>query len=151
MSSRKAFVVGWPVAHSRSPLIHRFWLKRHGIDGDYVAEAVPPDSIEAFLGGFGEQGYVGGNVTLPHKEAAFRACRESDAVARRLGAANTLWLEDGSAPRRQHRRLWLRRQPRRTRAGLAARLHSARDRRRRRRARRAARADRGRTSRRSSC
>ena len=45
----KAFVVGWPIAHSRSPRIHRFWLKRHGIEGDYVREAVPPDAIEAFL------------------------------------------------------------------------------------------------------
>ena len=95
---RKAFVAGWPVAHSRSPLIHRFWLERHGIDGDYVAEAVPPASIESFLGGFGGHGYIGGNVTLPHKEAAFRACRQVTPVAKRLGGANTLWLE-GSALR----------------------------------------------------
>lgn len=93
--TRKAFIAGWPVAHSRSPLIHRFWLKRYGIDGDYVREAVAPEAIEAFLAGFGERGYVGGNVTLPHKEAAFRACASATPVARRLQAANTLWLEDG--------------------------------------------------------
>jgi len=96
MSPRKAFVAGWPVAHSRSPLIHRFWLELHGIAGDYVAEAVPPASIDSFLSGFGAHGYVGGNVTLPHKEAAFRACREVTPVAKRLGVANTLWLEDNA-------------------------------------------------------
>lgn len=92
---KKTFVVGWPIAHSRSPLIHRFWLKRHGIEGDYVREAVPPEEIGAFLRNFGERGYVGGNVTLPHKEAAFRACAVAKPVARRLEAANTLWLEGG--------------------------------------------------------
>ena len=95
MSARKAFVVGWPIAHSRSPRIHRFWLKRHGIDGDYLPEAVPPDGIEAFLSDFAAKGYVGGNVTLPHKEAAFRACKVTTPVAFRLEAANTLWLEGG--------------------------------------------------------
>jgi shikimate dehydrogenase len=94
MSGRSAFVVGWPVAHSRSPLIHRFWLKRHAIDGDYRAEAVPPDAIEAFLYSFAERRYCGGNVTLPYKEVAARACRVLTPVAARLGAANTLWLED---------------------------------------------------------
>jgi shikimate dehydrogenase len=89
----KAFVVGWPIAHSRSPLIHRFWLRRHGIAGDYVAEAVPPDAIDAFLTDVRAMGYVGGNVTLPHKEAAFRAAVSTTSVARKLEAANTLWLE----------------------------------------------------------
>ena len=88
-----AFVVGWPIAHSRSPMIHRFWLKRHGIDGDYRAEAVAPDAIEAFFATVGGRGYRGGNVTLPHKEAAFRACGRLTPVAERLAAVNTLWLE----------------------------------------------------------
>jgi shikimate dehydrogenase len=96
MTTRNAFVVGWPVAHSRSPLIHRFWLKRYSIDGDYRAEAVPPDAIDGFLSSLGDRGYCGGNVTLPYKEAAFRACRSLTPVARRLEAVNTLWLE-GSA------------------------------------------------------
>ena len=95
MSARKAFVVGWPIAHSRSPRIHRFWLKRHGIDGDYLPEAVQPNAIDGFLKDFAEKGYVGGNVTLPHKEAAFRACSSTTPVARKLEAANTLWLEGG--------------------------------------------------------
>ena len=90
----QAFVVGWPIAHSRSPLIHRFWLGRYGIDGDYVAEPVPPDEIAAFFaGGFAAKGYVGGNVTLPHKEAAFRAAAVTTPMAKKLEAANTLWLE----------------------------------------------------------
>jgi shikimate dehydrogenase len=92
---RRAFVAGWPIAHSRSPLIHRFWLQRHGIDGDYCAEAVPPEEIDAFLRGFSSRGYAGGNITLPHKEAAFRACAVTTPVAARLEAANTLWLEAG--------------------------------------------------------
>lgn len=95
MSAPRAFVVGWPIGHSRSPLIHRFWLRRHGLTGDYVAEAVPPEAIGAFLADLGGRGYVGGNVTVPHKEAAFAAAQERTSVAARLGAVNTLWLQDG--------------------------------------------------------
>jgi shikimate dehydrogenase len=93
MTAPKAFIVGWPVAHSRSPLIHRFWLKRYAIEGDYVREAIQPDEIAAFLGGFPQRVYVGGNVTLPHKEVAFRACAVTTPIARRLEAVNTLWRE----------------------------------------------------------
>jgi shikimate dehydrogenase len=89
---KKAFVVGWPIAHSRSPLIHRFWL-RHRIEGDYIAEAVAPDAIDAFLAGFKAKGYVGGNVTVPHKEAAFLVAASPTEIAKKLAAANTLWLE----------------------------------------------------------
>lgn len=95
MTAPIVFVVGWPIAHSRSPLIHRFWLKRHKIEGDYIREAVPPEEIDAFLSSVSEKGYAGGNVTLPHKEAAFSACAVTTTVARRLEAANTLWLEGG--------------------------------------------------------
>jgi shikimate dehydrogenase len=91
--SRTAFVVGWPVKHSRSPLIHRFWLQRHGLEGDYRPEAVPPAEIDSFLRSAGEK-FVGGNVTLPHKEAAFRACRTLTPMAVRLAAANTIWREN---------------------------------------------------------
>jgi len=89
---RKAFVVGWPISHSRSPLIHRHWLRRYAVDGDYLPEAVSPEGFDAFLAALAASGYVGGNVTLPHKEAAFRACAETTAVARRLQAVNTLWV-----------------------------------------------------------
>jgi shikimate dehydrogenase len=93
--SRKAFVVGWPIKHSRSPIIHRFWLARHGLDGDYVRQAVEPENLPEFLRSFPRHGFVGGNVTIPHKEAAFAACSMVTPVAERLGAVNTLWIEDG--------------------------------------------------------
>ncbi|MGA0561994.1 shikimate dehydrogenase [Ancylobacter sp. VNQ12] len=94
--TRRAAIIGHPVAHSRSPLIHGYWLKQHGIDGDYGRLDVAPDEIEAFLGDFPASGLVGANVTVPHKEAAFRAAQERDPVAQALGAVNTLWLENGT-------------------------------------------------------
>ncbi len=92
--ARAACVIGWPVAHSRSPLIHRYWLKEHGIAGDYRREAVAPENFASFLADLGARGYVGANVTIPHKEAAL-ALSEPDDHARAVGAANTLWLDDG--------------------------------------------------------
>jgi shikimate dehydrogenase len=91
----KAFVVGHPIKHSRSPLIHGFWLRRHGIDGAYERVDVPPDEFPAFLSSLAGRGYRGGNVTIPHKEAAYRIAGELTDRARRLEAVNTLWLEDG--------------------------------------------------------
>jgi shikimate dehydrogenase len=90
---RRACVIGWPVEHSRSPVIHRYWLKQYGIDGAYEKEAVPPGEAEAFLRGLGERGYVGANVTLPHKLAALKAADVADQAAYAIGAANTLWLD----------------------------------------------------------
>jgi shikimate dehydrogenase len=92
-----ACVIGWPVDHSRSPLIHNYWLKRYGIVGEYRREAVPPQEFAAFVGSLAARGYVGANVTLPHKEAAL-ALSQPDDRARAVGAANTLWL-DGSVLR----------------------------------------------------
>jgi shikimate dehydrogenase len=92
---KRACVVGWPIEHSRSPLIHGYWLKRHGIDGDYVRLPVKPEDAGAFFTHLAARGFVGCNVTVPHKEAAFRAASRRDAAARSVGAANTLWLEDG--------------------------------------------------------
>ena len=83
MTVPTACVIGWPVKHSRSPVIHRFWLRQYGIDGDYVIQPVEPERIEAFLAGFAEAGFVGGNVTVPHKEAAFAAVDEVEAAAPR--------------------------------------------------------------------
>jgi len=89
---RAACVIGWPVEHSRSPLIHNYWLRRYGIAGEYRREAVPPEEFAAFIGSLAARGYVGANVTLPHKEAAL-ALSEPDERARAVGAANTLWLD----------------------------------------------------------
>jgi shikimate dehydrogenase len=89
----KAFVIGHPVGHSRSPLIHGHWLKEHGLPGTYERIDVPPADLPAFLASLPERGLVGGNVTIPHKEAAFRLVDEASPAARRLGAVNTLWLD----------------------------------------------------------
>jgi shikimate dehydrogenase len=90
---RKAFVIGHPIGHSRSPLIHQHWLRELDLPGSYERLDVAPDELGAFLRGFQERGFVGGNVTIPHKEAAFRLVDETSDVARRLGAVNTIWTE----------------------------------------------------------
>jgi shikimate dehydrogenase len=89
-----ACLIGWPAAHSRSPLIHHYWLRTLGIEGGYVIEAVPPDEFKDFLFRLSLRGFVGANVTLPHKERAL-ALSKPDARARAVGAANTLWFENG--------------------------------------------------------
>lgn len=93
----KAFVTGWPVKHSRSPLIHGYWLRHFGLAGDYRAEAVSEDDFPGFVQRLksGASGYRGGNVTIPHKEAAFRLADKPDVLSQELGASNTLWMEDG--------------------------------------------------------
>jgi shikimate dehydrogenase len=92
VNGRAACVIGWPVAHSRSPLIHNYWLKRYGIAGEYRCEPVRVEDFAAFIGALAARGYVGANVTVPHKEAAF-ALSEPDERARAVGAVNTLWLD----------------------------------------------------------
>jgi shikimate dehydrogenase len=92
---RAACVIGWPVDHSRSPLIHNYWLKHYGIPGDYRREAVSPQDFPGFVATLAARGYVGANVTVPHKEAAL-ALSTPDAHARAVGAANTLWLDGGA-------------------------------------------------------
>jgi shikimate dehydrogenase len=92
---KRACVIGWPIEHSRSPMIHSYWLAKYGIDGSYTKVAVPPDEIEHFLRGLAENGYSGCNVTVPHKEQAFRLADRRDPSAIAVSAANTIWLEDG--------------------------------------------------------
>jgi shikimate dehydrogenase len=91
----RACVIGWPVAHSRSPLIHGYWLERYGIEGRYDRQPVEPAAVVSFLRGMRTQGLAGCNVTLPHKEAAFAAADETKPAAQAAGSANTLWFEDG--------------------------------------------------------
>lgn len=91
---RAACLIGWPAAHSRSPLIHRYWLRKLGIAGGYVIEAVPPDELQDFVFRLALRGFVGANVTLPHKERVL-LLSTPDARARAIGAANTLWFADG--------------------------------------------------------
>jgi shikimate dehydrogenase len=90
-----ACVAGWPVAHSRSPLIHGYWLKSLGIAGRYDRAPVPPGSFNQFAATIGRDGLVGANVTIPHKESAFAACDRVSGAAADLGAVNTLWRENG--------------------------------------------------------
>jgi shikimate dehydrogenase len=91
----RACVIGWPIAHSRSPLIHGHWLARYGIAGTYSKEAVTAADLPAFLETLKQRGFAGCNVTVPHKEAAYMLAAERTAEAQAIGAANTLWLEDG--------------------------------------------------------
>jgi shikimate dehydrogenase len=89
-----ACLIGWPAAHSRSPIIHHYWLRTLGIEGGYVIEAVPPDEFADFVLRLSLRGFVGANVTRPHKERAL-ALSKPDDRARAVGAANTLWFKDG--------------------------------------------------------
>ncbi|WP_439816632.1 shikimate dehydrogenase [Zavarzinia sp. CC-PAN008] len=88
--ARLAGVMGWPVGHSRSPFIHNHWLATYGIDGAYLPLAVQPQDFEQAMRALPLLGFRGANVTVPHKEAALACADEVDAVARRIGAANTL-------------------------------------------------------------
>ena len=90
---RKACVIGWPVGHSRSPLIHGFWLKAYGIEGSYAKAPVTPEDFAAFVDAMRAQSYVGGNVTIPHKAAAAARCGQLTETAARLGSVNTLWFD----------------------------------------------------------
>ncbi len=96
-TSPAAFVTGWPIKHSRSPIIHRHWLKQYGVAGSYDAVAVSEADFVSFVAGLkdGSSSFSGGNVTIPHKESAFRLSDEPDELAQELGAANTLWLQEG--------------------------------------------------------
>lgn len=87
-----ACLIGWPAAHSRSPLIHHYWLRLYGIDGGYSIEAIPPEGLAEFVMHLSMHGFVGANVTIPHKERALQLTAP-DARARAVGAANTLYYE----------------------------------------------------------
>jgi len=90
-----AGVMGWPVGHSLSPRLHGFWLRRYRIDGAYVPLPVRPEAFPGAIRALAHIGFRGVNVTVPHKQAALKACDEVDAVARRIGAVNTVVFTDG--------------------------------------------------------
>ena len=94
---RLAGVMGWPVTHSRSPLIHNYWIEKHGLKGAYVPLQVAPERLEAALRGLVALGFAGCNITLPHKVDAMQWMDRVDPVARRIGAINTVVVShDGS-------------------------------------------------------
>ena len=91
----RCFVLGHPVAHSRSPLIHGAWLAEHGLTGSYEKIDVAPADLPGFVAGLRGGEFTGGNVTVPHKEAMLALVDEASDAARTIGAVNTLWLEGG--------------------------------------------------------
>ena len=93
--TRLAGILGWPVAHSRSPRLHGAWLARHGIDGAYLPLPVEPARLASAVRALADLGFAGANVTLPHKAAALEACDMVAEEARRIGAVNTLVFRDG--------------------------------------------------------
>jgi len=92
-----AGLLGWPVAHSRSPVIHNHWLARYGIPGRYVLFPVPPEKLEAAVRGIASLGLRGCNVTTPHKQAIFPLLDRVDDLARRIGAVNTVVVDPDGA------------------------------------------------------
>lgn len=91
----KACVIGWPIGHSRSPLIHNYWLKFYGIAGEYLRLPIEPAALWKFIEALPQSEYLGCNVTIPHKERAFQLVTPADETARRLGAVNTIYRRDG--------------------------------------------------------
>jgi shikimate dehydrogenase len=93
MTKPRACIMGHPVAHSRSPMLHGYWLRTLGIDGTYEHADVAPQDFEAFFRGLRANGFAGGNITIPHKEAAFRLVDRREPAADKIGAVNTVWYE----------------------------------------------------------
>jgi shikimate dehydrogenase len=92
---KAACIVAWPAGHSRSPLIHNYWANMYKLDAEYRREAVPPEKFAEFITHLRGHGYVGCNISVPHKQAAL-AVSEPDARARAVGAANCLWYDGGT-------------------------------------------------------
>jgi len=89
---KAACIIAWPAGHSRSPLIHNYWAQKYNLNVEYRREAVPPEQLAEFVTHLGQHGYVGANVTVPHKEKVL-ALSEPDERARAVGAANCLWYD----------------------------------------------------------
>jgi shikimate dehydrogenase len=88
-----AGVIGWPISHSRSPLMHNIWLKTYGINGTYVPVETAPEDLAHSINLLKDKGFRGVNVTVPHKEAVFDLVTAKDEAARTIGAVNTLLFE----------------------------------------------------------
>ncbi len=92
-----AGVMGWPVAHSRSPAIHSHWIRQHQLHGDYVLLPVQPEQLQDAIRGLRALGFAGCNLTIPHKVAALPLMDRVDPLAKRIGAINTVVVEkDGT-------------------------------------------------------
>ncbi len=92
-----AGVMGWPVMHSRSPMLHNYWFKQHSLAGTYVPLAIRPEGLAAALRALHPLGFAGCNLTIPHKEQAMMIVDEVDTVAKRIGAISCVVARpDGS-------------------------------------------------------
>ena len=93
---KNAFVIGFPIHHSKSPKLHGYWLDHYGISGSYKAVEVEPENLAGFIGNMKTAGFSGGNVTIPHKERVCEIVDQLDEAATAIGAVNTLWFEGDS-------------------------------------------------------
>jgi len=96
MTLRRACIMGHPVAQSRSPMLHGYWLKTLQVEGAYERADVSPEDFPAFFRDLPGHGFVGGNITKPHKEPAFRLVDRREGAAEVIGAVNTVWFENGT-------------------------------------------------------
>lgn len=94
-STPRAGVIGWPVSHSRSPILHTYWLRKYGLAGSYERIPIPPENFAAQFRALSDQGFAGANVTIPYKQTAMTCCDELDPIAKRLGAVNTIIIRQG--------------------------------------------------------
>lgn len=92
---KNAFVIGHPIAHSKSPKLHGYWLNALKIEGTYQAMDVSPENLVDFARSLELNGLIGGNATLPHKEHLLQICDELTETAKAIGAVNTIWLQNG--------------------------------------------------------
>ena len=90
--AHKVCIIGYPVSHSLSPVLHNYWLRKYKIPGEYVSSEVKPNEIDAHLHNLPNHGFIGANITIPHKRAAVKICSEISDTARKVGAVNTLSL-----------------------------------------------------------
>ncbi len=95
MNFTRAGVIGYPIHHSKSPLIHSHWIEKYRLSGEYKAIEIPPDNLKDGVKKLIDQGYAGFNVTLPHKQEIFKLCAQVDNVAKAIGAVNTVSIVDG--------------------------------------------------------
>jgi shikimate dehydrogenase len=91
---KRVCIVGWPAKHSRSPKLHGYWIEKYGLEGEYGIEEVTAEDFPAFISNLAGRGYVGCNITMPHKDAAFQLS-QPDERAKAVGASNTLYLDNG--------------------------------------------------------
>lgn len=92
---KNLYVIGWPIGHSRSPLIHQYWIEKHGLKAQYSQKAIAPEDLRNFIHTLDPDQCLGFNITIPHKEAVFAQVLARDILADKLSATNTISWRDG--------------------------------------------------------